>query len=128
VSSATIATKCDLRHSATHKHLASIHYGSTDEEFTFVMRGLKLAVVAAIFVSPFTYPGSAVSWNALTYQQAVQLCQRGFLDACNVVLAYEAEMARWRAGGSPADKWVSPQELPRQRPGALSTWDLLKRW
>jgi hypothetical protein len=95
-----------------------------------MMKGLKFAVVSAIFLFPFTR--SALSWDALTYQEAVQLCRMGYPRACYVMNAYNAEMARYRrSGGSPADPWVRPEELRRGglfgvRRGPLSTYDFIR--
>jgi hypothetical protein len=52
------------------------------------------AVVSAIFLMPFAYPHSALSWNwnALSYQEAAWICGTGNLQACEVMYAYE--MAR----------------------------------
>jgi hypothetical protein len=92
-----------------------------------MMKGLKLAAVSAVFLIPFTYPSSAISLNALTYQQAVSMCQMGDPRACAVANAYRS--GSW--GGSPADQWVSPEELQHGglrgvRPGPLSTYDFIR--
>jgi hypothetical protein len=65
-------------------------------------KGLKFAVVAAIFLLPFAYPHSALSWNwnALSYQEAVWMCGTGNLQACDVM--YEYEMARSGVPGGSA--------------------------
>ena len=79
---------------------------------------LKFAVVSAIFLMPFAYPHSALSWNwkALSYQEAAWMCGTGNLQACEVMYAFE--MARSGAaggsqvsggGGSPADSTI-PQD------------------
>ena len=93
-----------------------------------MMRGLKFALVSTILLIPFTYPRSALSLDALTYQQAVLGCSMGYIRGCNVMYAYQA-MAR-SGGGSPADRWVGSDELRRGglrgvRPGILSTRDFL---
>ena len=85
---------------------------------TVMQKGLKSAVVSAIFLIPFAYPRSALSWNwnALSYQEAAWMCGTGSLQACEVMYAYE--MARSGAaggsqvsggGGSPADSTI-PQD------------------
>jgi hypothetical protein len=95
-----------------------------------MMKGLKFAVVSAIFLFPLTYPRSALSWTSLTYQEAVWMCNMGYRQACDIMYAYE--MARsGRSGGGPADRWVSPEELRQPglrgvRPGPLSTYDFIR--
>jgi hypothetical protein len=86
-----------------------------------MVKGLKVAAVSAIFLVPFTYPRSALSLDALTYQQAVQLCSMGYPRACQVMNAYRAGPS-----GSPADRLVSPVETQRVRPGPLSTYDFIR--
>jgi hypothetical protein len=67
-----------------------------------MLKGLKFAVVSAIFLVPFAYPHSALALSALGYQEAVWLCSSGDLQACDVMYAYD--MARSGApAGSPAD-------------------------
>ena len=85
-----------------------------------MMKGLKFAVVSAIFLFPFTYPRSALSWEALTYQEAVRMCEMGYRRGCEVMNAYR------RPSGSPADAWVRPGEVQRERRGPLSTSDFLR--
>jgi hypothetical protein len=95
-------------------------------------KGLKFAVVSVIFLFPFTSPHSALSWESLTYQEAVRMCDMGFSRACDVMYAYMAEIAgSGRSDGSPADRWVSPEELQQGglrgvRPGPLSTYDFIR--
>ena len=79
----------------------------------FMGKGLKFAVVSAIFL--FTYPHSALSenWNsvALPYQEAVWMCGIGDLPACEVMYRYE--MARsGLAGGRPADPTMQDRTMP----------------
>ena len=55
-----------------------------------MVKGLKFAVVSAIFLLPFAYPHSALSRNhSLSYQEAVWMCSTGNLQACDVMYAYE---------------------------------------
>jgi hypothetical protein len=54
-----------------------------------MVKGLKLAVVSAIFLFPFAYPHSALSWTALSYEEAAWMCSTGNLQACDVMYAYE---------------------------------------
>lgn len=75
-----------------------------------MMKGLKFAVASAIFLFPFAYPHSALSWTALSYQEAVWLCSTGDLQACDVMYAYEA----------------APSELRGVRRGPLSTYDFIR--
>ena len=69
-----------------------------------MLKGLKFAVMSAIFLIPLAYPHSVLSWNwnALSYQEAVWMCGTGNLQACDVMYAYEMARAGV-AGGSPAD-------------------------
>jgi hypothetical protein len=96
-----------------------------------MMKGLKFAVVSAIFVLPFACPRDAFSWDALTYQEAARLCVLGNSYACKVMTAYQAAIARSGSGGSPADRWVGSGELTRGglrgvRRGPLSTYDFVR--
>jgi hypothetical protein len=52
-----------------------------------MVKGLKFAVVSAIFLFP--YPHSALSCAALSYQEAVWLCGTGKLQACDIMYAYK---------------------------------------
>ena len=77
--------------------------------------GLKFALVSAIFLLPFAYPHSALSriWS-LGYQEAVWMCGRGDLQACEVMSAYEMARSGMSgnsqvSGGSPADSTI-PQD------------------
>jgi hypothetical protein len=79
-----------------------------------MMKGLKFAAASAIFLIPFTYTPSALAWNALTYQEAVYLCNAGNSRACAVKSAYEAQIRSGRG-----NQWDT-------RPGLFSTYDLLK--
>jgi hypothetical protein len=58
-----------------------------------MVKGLKFAVVSAIFLLPFAYPPSALSriWS-LNYQEAVWMCSTGDNQACDVM--YRFELAR----------------------------------
>jgi hypothetical protein len=73
-----------------------------------MVKGLKFAVVSAIFLFP--YPNSALSWTALSYQEAVWLCSTGNLQACEVVYAYEQ----------------APSDSRGVRRGPLSTYDFIR--
>jgi hypothetical protein len=95
-----------------------------------MMRGLKFAVVSAIFLGPFAFPHGALAWTALSYEEAAWYCSTGNLQACDVMQAYE-EAASGVQGVSPADGWVSPRELQRGglrgiRRGPLSTHDFVR--
>ena len=52
-----------------------------------MVKGSKWALVSAIFLLPFAYPHSALSWTALSYQEAVWLCSTGNLQACEVSMS-----------------------------------------
>ena len=97
----------------------------------FMGKGLKFAVVSAIFL--FAYPHSALSenWNsvALPYEEAVWKCSVGDLPACEVMYRYD--MARsgvarsgvvLGGGGRPADPTM-PQDrtMPAGRLNGDST-------
>jgi hypothetical protein len=75
-----------------------------------MVRGLKFAVASAIFLFPFAYPHSALSWTALSYQEAVWLCSTGNLQACEVMYGYEQ----------------APSDLRGVRRGPLSTYDFIR--
>jgi hypothetical protein len=77
---------------------------------------MRKAVVSAIFLLPFAYPHSALSWewNTLSYQEAVWMCSTGSPEACEAMYAYEMARAgvsggRQVSGGSPADSTM-PQD------------------
>jgi hypothetical protein len=75
-----------------------------------MMKGLKFAVVSAIFLLPLTYPRSALSWTSLTYQEAVWMCNMGYRQACNIMYAYE--MAR---SGRPSRPMGESRRAPAAR-------------
>jgi hypothetical protein len=92
-------------------------------------RDISYIVALATFLIPFTYSHSALAWDALTYQQAVQGCAWGYVRACAVMQQYQAAAAGRR--GSPADRWVSPAEIGQGglrgvRPGPLTTYDFVR--
>ena len=72
-----------------------------------MVKGLKLAVVAAIFLCPFASPHSALARTFLSYQEAVWLCGAGDVEACDAMHAYE----------------VAP---PGSKRGPMSTHDLVR--
>jgi hypothetical protein len=95
-----------------------------------MVKGLRFAVVSAIFLGPFAFPHSAPAWTALSYEEAAWQCSTGNLQACDVMHAYE-EAASGEQGGGPAGGWVNPQELWRGglrgiRRGPLSTHDFIR--
>ena len=55
-----------------------------------MVKGLKLAVVSAIFLCPFAFAHSALARTFLNYQEAVWMCGTGNLEACDAMHAYEA--------------------------------------
>jgi hypothetical protein len=100
--------------------------GNSGREATVMRTSLKsLAVVSAVSLVPLSYPISARAFDALAYQQASRMCALGDPRACIVVQQYRSAMAYPGMGGAPADRWVSPQELPYVRPGILSHRDFL---
>ena len=98
------------------------------------MKRLKFAIFFASLLLPLTYPLHGHALEALTYQQALRLCAAGYDYGCSVAYQYQAEVLRpysGMGGGSPADAWVSPNELTQGglrgvRPGALSTYDFIR--
>lgn len=97
-------------------------------------KSMHLACAASL-VSSLIAPSAAVAWSSLTYQQALNLCANGYQQACAVAVQYEQnarqQIYNGRYGGSPADAWVSPQELQRggvrgSRPGVFSTYDFVR--
>jgi hypothetical protein len=71
-----------------------------------MMKGLKFAVVSAIFLSPFAFPHGALAWIALSYEEAAWYCSTGNLQACDVMQAYEEAAS-------------GVQELARQTDGSV---------
>jgi hypothetical protein len=63
-----------------------------------MVKGLKFAVVSAIFLFPFTFLQSAHSRTFLSYQEAVWMCGAGDPQACDVVYLYEAAPSKVRRG------------------------------
>jgi hypothetical protein len=55
-----------------------------------MVKALKSAVVATIFLCPFVSPHSAFARTFLSYQEAVWMCGTGDLEACDAMHAYEA--------------------------------------
>jgi hypothetical protein len=55
-----------------------------------MVKGLKFAVVSAIFLFPFACPHSALARTFLSYQEAVWMCGTGNLEACDAMHAYES--------------------------------------
>lgn len=97
------------------------------------MKLLKSVVTLAILLVTCAFPLRGFAWNASTYQQAVAMCARGNDYACRVMYQYQRDAGQNYGGGagSPADRWVSPEETGQGgvrgvRPGPLSTYDFLK--
>jgi hypothetical protein len=63
-----------------------------------MVKGLKVAVVSAIFLFHFAYPHSAHSRTFLSYQEAVWMCGAGDPQACDAVYLYEAAPSKVRRG------------------------------
>jgi hypothetical protein len=72
-----------------------------------MLKGLKFAVVSAIFLSPFAYPHSGLARTFLNYQEAVWMCGTGNLEACDAMHAYEAGPPGARRGP------ISTEEVTR---------------
>jgi hypothetical protein len=72
-----------------------------------MVKGLKFAVVSAIFLFPFVYPHSALARTYLNYQEAVWMCGAGDLEACDAMNAYEAAPPGVRSGS------MSTLDFPR---------------
>ena len=98
------------------------------------MKRPKSSIISACLLLPLVYPLHGHALNALTYQQALRLCAAGYDDGCAVAYQYQAKVLRQYSGGggaSPADAWVSPNELTQGglrgvRPGVLSTYDFVR--
>lgn len=93
------------------------------------------AACAVSLVSSVIASSAALAWSSLTYQQALNMCANGYQQACAVALQYERNARQQtyngRYRGSPADAWVSPQELQQggvrgSRPGVFSTYDFVR--
>lgn len=92
------------------------------------MKLLKSAIALTMVLAPFACPLDTFSWTALTYQEAVQMCVTGDSHACMVVRRYEAgDRGSYEdGGGSPADGWVSPEEVRGEKPGVFSPGELAR--
>ena len=92
------------------------------------MKLSKRVVMLTVLLVPSSWPLSALSWNSLTYQEAVFRCSRGDQYACQVMYQYREYERRYNQGyrGSPADNWVSPDEVRRERPGVFSPGELAR--
>ena len=55
-----------------------------------MLKGLKFAVVSAIFLSPFAYPHSGLARTFLNYQEVSLDVRHGQLEACDAMHAHEA--------------------------------------
>jgi hypothetical protein len=66
-----------------------------------MVRSLGVAILAAIFLSPFACPRGALAWSPLSYEEAAWMCGIGNLQACDFMYAYEMN-------GLLADPWVNP--------------------
>jgi hypothetical protein len=89
----------------------------------------NLAVVSAVTLTPFAFPHGALAWDALTCQEAYQACSLGDALGCDVAQQCQALMTG-PGGGSPADRWVGPDELQHGgirgvRRGPLTTYDFV---
>ena len=98
------------------------------------MNSLKTAMGALLMLGVCSYPLQAWSWTSLTYQEALSQCALGYQYACGVAYQYlqgGSNRSNGGYGGSPADAWVSPQELQQggvrgSRPGVFSTYDFIR--
>jgi hypothetical protein len=73
-----------------------------------MVRSLGVAILAAIFLSPFACPRGALAWSPLSYEEAAWMCGIGNLQACDFMYAYEMNGSRVPGGGLLADPWVNP--------------------
>jgi hypothetical protein len=82
-----------------------------------MVRSLGVAILAAIFLSPFACPRGALAWSPLSYEEAAWMCGIGNLQACDFMYAYEMNGSRVPGGGLLADPWVNPGD---PQPGGSS--------
>jgi hypothetical protein len=71
-----------------------------------MVKALKSAVVAAIFLCPFVSPHSAFARTFLSYQEAVWMCGTGDLEACDAMHAYEAGPRGAKSGPKSSQDFV----------------------
>jgi len=92
------------------------------------MKLTKRTILLTILLVPSSWPLSALSWNSLTYQEAALRCSRGDQYACQLLYQYEEYERRYYHGyrGSPADNWLSPDEIRREKRGIFSHGDLVR--
>lgn len=96
------------------------------------MGSLKYAIALPMTLVSF----SAWAWDALTPQEAFARCYSGDVYACEVAQAYQQyEEDYYRrfndpynapSPRSPADQWVSPEELWLEKPGPFSPGELAR--
>jgi hypothetical protein len=82
-----------------------------------MVRSLRMAIMAAIFLSPFACPRGAMAWAPLNYEEAAWMCSIGNLQACEFMYAYEMNRYRVPGGGLLADPWLNPGD---PQPGATT--------
>jgi hypothetical protein len=63
-----------------------------------MLKGLKFAVVSAIFLFPLAHPHRALSRTFLSYQEAVWMCGAGDPEACDATYLYETAPSKVRPG------------------------------
>lgn len=91
------------------------------------MKLSKRTILLTLLLVPSSWPLSALSWNSLTYQEAAFRCSRGDQYACQVMYQYTEDERRYNQGyrRSPADNWVSPDEVRREKPGLFPWGELV---
>ena len=62
------------------------------------MKLSKRVVMLTVLLVPSSWPLSALSWNSLTYQEAVFRCSRGDQYACQVMYQYREYERRYNQG------------------------------
>ena len=90
------------------------------------MKLSKRTIFLTLILVPSSWPLSALSWNSLTYQEAAFRCSRGDQYDCQVMYQYTEYERRYNQGyrGSPADHWVSPDEVRREKSGVYLPGEL----
>jgi len=88
----------------------------------------RLLILSVIASTGLLISVDVLAWNSLNYEQAAARCERGDRRACAVYQRYQQWERDRRRGrqGSPADNWVSPDELKGDRPGLWSPGELVR--
>lgn len=90
---------------------------------------MKRLVLSSVVASVAVLAAShAHAWDSLSYGEAEEGCMMGNRRACVVLEQYLRSEGDYYEGrsGSPADQWVTPDELRQERPGVFSPGELAR--